>query len=324
MALGLASDLKYKKPNGLREEYLMRPVLLKFALLMLAPSLAGKSFIEQSKGKAPLLGSHRASRSIASVSDIQKDLENTIKEKLDKKKEELVKVKEEVDLNEKDDNCKDELKLAQEKQKKLEEEIKELENFKIPQSNQDLVNCLSQSKPEVLSSAISNLLQQHQFMLSMYQDMQNLLLGYQIQNMYFEISKPTYSDLGQQSLSLNSILGYTPTYNLVQEQQQPLPQILVEPYNFSNESDLASAAYDRMIPDVSRNPMYSPNWGSFSLERGQLPGNESYNFGTPTAFQFDRSVSDVSQNPMYQPSTNGFSEDFMSDIPSSGYNFELN
>lgn len=292
----------------------MRPLLIKLALLMLAPSLVGKSLILESKR----LPARSMGRSIASISDIQKELENTIKEKLDKKIAERDLAKKEVEQNEKDDNCKDELLASQAKLKKLEAEVKELESYKIPQSNQDLVNCLAQSKPSVLSSAIASLIAQQQYTLSMYNEMQNLLLGYQIQNLYFEISKPTYSDLGQQPLSLNSILGANMTSPWTQP-QQPLPQI--QGYNFTTDEDQASEAYNRMVPDVSRNPMYSPNWGGFTLEQNHIPPTEGFNFGIPSTYQFDTSVTDVSKNPMYQPGLNNFDENFGNDIPVSNYNF---
>lgn len=283
----------------------MRTLMFNFALLMLAPSFIGKSLLNESK---PSPG-RSLGRSIASLTEIQKELEDTIKEKLKKKIADRDLAKKEVELNEKDDNCKDELKISKEKLAKLEADVKELENLKIPQSNQDLVDCLVKSKPDVLSTAISNLIAQQEYTLRMYTQMQNLLLGYQIQNMYFEISKPTYSDLGQQTLSLNSILSlnaYTPWI----QPQQPLPQVEVQSYNFSNESDLAAEAYNRMIPDVSRNPNYSPNWGGFTLEQGRMPEAQSFNFGSAA-------LTDVSQNQMYIPSMTGFGEE----SPVSSYNF---
>lgn len=296
----------------------MRPLLMQFALLMIAPSLMGKATIIQPKrlsiGSITSLSSK--GRSIASIDEIQKELEVTIKEKLDKKKGERDAAKLEVAQNEKDENCEDELKASKEKLEKLEAEVKELEDFKFAKSNDDQINCLAESlaksKSSVLSGAIANLIAQQQYALTMYQDMQTLLLGYQIQNMYFEISKPTYSDLGQQSLSLNSILGLTPTIPWTLP-QQPLPQVVSEGFNFSTEESLASEAYNRMVPDVSRNPLYTPNWGGFSLgqEQGQgqsqEPVAQAFNFGSPDYFQYDASVTETSENYMYKPSFNGFS-----------------
>lgn len=285
----------------------MRPLLMQFALLMIAPSLMGKATIIQPKRLS-------IGRSIASIDEIQKELEVTIKEKLEKKKSERDAAKLEVAQNEKDENCEDELKVSKEKLKKLEAEVKDLEDFKFAKSNDDQINCLAESlaksKSSVLSGAIANLIAQQQYALTMYQDMQTLLLGYQIQNMYFEISKPTYSDLGQQSLSLNSILGLTPTIPWTLP-QQPLPQVVSEGFNFSTEESLASEAYNRMVPDVSRNPLYTPNWGGFSLgqEQGQSqePVAQAFNFGSPDYFQYDASVTETSENYMYKPSFNGFS-----------------
>lgn len=255
-------------------------------------------------------------------SKVQDELKLSIQEKIEQKEKRIKELKELVASYEKeqtDENilnkCEEEIKKAKEEIASLESELQELvalnESEVIVGKKEDDGICSKEIL--ALSPLLQELLRQQNLVSQIYMYTTSLMLTNNLQQYYLDTFTPKYDKIGEQGIAFSSIMGtgFDPNsfyynsqttesspnvyiINNIQEQMQP--NKLMQPYNFSPSS----------VSDVSRNPMYAPQFGQFSdmspvnhnflLEQQTNPAylNQQYQFTQPAGV-------DVSQNPMYVP-----------------------
>ncbi len=177
--------------------------------------------------------------------------------------------------------------IAEDKDKELEDlkkEIALLKEEKKEETEEDSVTCLADNQPATITSLFSQLVQQQQLITTMFMQVQNMMFTQMLQNQYLQLATPKYTNVGQNGYSLDLVLGVTQNI-LAPAQTQPvqaannpvqavddlvpsqiIPQVDIG-RNFQG-TNLDLFVPSQTVVDVSRNPMYVPQFGSFTDGNG--------------------------------------------------------